>query len=179
MGMGQMLSVLGALMLLSMVSLGINSMIISKTTTMLEAEASLSAVSLAQTMIDEIQTKSYDASTVGSRIYDASDFTTASGLGPNGLTETPYVPKPDTYNPFRSVKYYNDVDDYHLYRRRASTPILGYFDILDSIYYVKESDPSTKSTTQTFFKKIVVKVTHRNMSYPVYLSDVVVYRRYF
>ena len=49
MGMGQMLSVLGALMLLSMVSLGINTMLVSKTTVMLEAEASLSAISLAQT----------------------------------------------------------------------------------------------------------------------------------
>ena len=179
MGMGQMLSVLGALMLLSMVSLGINTMLVSKTTVMLEAEASLSAISLAQTMIDEIQTKAYDAATVTAKVYDTSDLTASGGLGPNGITETPNVPQPDVSSPFKSVKYYNDVDDYNLYRRRASTPILGNFDILDSIYYVKESNPSTKSTSQTFFKKIVVKITHRNMAYPLYLSDVVVYRRYF
>lgn len=179
MGTGQMLSVLGALMLLSMVSLGINAMILSKTTTMLEAEASLNAISLAQTMIDEIQTKPYDAATVSAKVYDASDFTAAGSLGPNGATEVPYVPQPDVSTPFKSVKYYNDVDDYHLYRRTAFTPILGNFTLLDSIYYVKESNPSTKSTTQTFYKKIVVKVTHRNMSYPLYLSDVIVYRRYF
>ena len=178
MGLGQMMSVIGALMLLSMVSLGINTMIIGKTTTMLEAEASLAAISLAQTMIDEIQTKSYDASTVTQHVYNAANFTASASLGPNA-TEQSNVSLPDNSTPFKSDKYYNDVDDYNYYRRSASTPLLGTFTITDTIYYVSETDPNQVSSTQTFFKKIVITVRHPNMSYPLQLSDIAVYRRYF
>ena len=178
MGTGQMLSVLGAIMILSMVSLAINTMIIGKTTTMLEAEASLTAISLAQTMIDEILTKSYDLATVTQKVYDPTLFTAASGLGPNS-TETSNVPLPDAATPFKSYKYYNDVDDYNGYRRTASTPLLGKFTIVDTVYYVSESNPNQKLSTQTFFKKIVVTVRHPNMSYPLQMSDLAVYRRYF
>ena len=178
MGLGQMMSVIGALMLLSMVSLGINTMIIGKTTTMLEAEASLAAISLAQTMIDEIQTTNFDENTIGTKVYNATDLTAAGSFGPSG-TEASNVPLPDNASPFKSLTKYNDVDDYNNYRRTASTPLLGNFTIEDSVYYVLETNPNTKSSTQTFFKKIVVKVTHRNMSFPLYLSDVAIYRRYF
>ena len=178
MNTGQMFTVLGALVLLSMVSLSINSMIINKTTTMLEAQASLNAISLAQSMLDEIMTKSFDLATVSAKIYDPSDLTAPSSLGPSS-SEASNVPLPDAANPFRSVKYYNDVDYYHRYRRIASTPTMGPFTILDTVYYVVETNPDQKSSTQTFFKKVIVTVTHQNMTYPVKLSDVAIYRRYF
>ncbi len=175
---GQMLMVLGALMLLSMVSLSINTMFIGKTTTMLDAEASLNAISIAQTMIDEIMVKSYDAATVSSKIFNASAFTAPGSLGANG-TETSNVPQPDTSSPFKSINNYNDVDDYHLYRRTVNTPRLGKFTVRDSVFYVVESNPDQKSFTQTFNKKIVVTITHPNMLRPLQISDVAVYRRYF
>ncbi len=170
--------VLGAVMLLSLVSLSINTMIVGKTTTMLEAEANLTAISLAQSMIDEIQRKSYDAVTVSALVYDPSNFTAAGSLGCSS-TEAANVPLPDATVPYKSDTYYNDVDDYNNYRRTAFTSLLGNFTIVDSVYYVSESDPNLRSSTQTFFKKIVVKVTHPNMSYPMTISDIAVYRRYF
>lgn len=176
--MSQMLMVLGAIMLLSMVSLSVNTMFIGKTTTMLDAEANLNAISIAQTMIDEIMVKSYDASTVSAKIFNPSSFTGAGSLGANG-TETSNVSQPDTASPFRSVQYYNDVDDYHLYRRVVNTPRLGKFVVKDSVFYVLESNPDQKAMTQTFHKKVVVTVSHPNMLRPLQLSDVAVYRRYF
>src|SRR5512147_3077970 len=98
MNTGQMMLVLGALMLLSMLSLSVNSMFIDKTTTMLDAEANLNAVSIAQSMLDEIMVQSYDAATVSAKIYSASDFTGAGSLGAN-FTESSFVPQPDTANP--------------------------------------------------------------------------------
>ncbi len=178
MGTGQILSVLGAIMILSMVSLAINTMIVGKTTTMLEAEASLTAISLAQTMIDEVQRKSFDKATVSTLVYDPTNFTASSSLGPDG-SELSNVPLPDSASPYNSDKYYNDVDDYNGYSRKASTPLMGTFTLMDSVYYVSESNPDSVSTTQTFFKKIVVRVSHPNMSYPLVISDVAVYRRYF
>lgn len=175
--MNQMFTIIGALVLLGTTSLGINFMLASKTTTMLEAEASLNAVSIAQTMIDEVMTKSYDAATAnGTKIYNASQFTGAGSLGCNS-TEAANVPQPDVS--FNSVKYYNDVDDYNNYQRNVSTPILGTFAVVDTVFYVSETNPDQKSYTQTFYKKAVVTIRHSNISYPLQLSDVVVYRKYF
>jgi len=174
---GQMLTVLGALALLSLVSLSVNTMIVGKTTMMLDAEAQLNAVSIAQSMIDEIMTKSYDAATATAKVYDPTQFTATGGLGCSS-TENTAVPKPDVY-PYKSVLGYNDVDDYHNYKRLAFTPRMGNFTVVDTVFYVSETNPNLVSGAQTFFKKVVVTVRHPNMTSPLQLSDVAVYRRYF
>src|SRR5258707_14562805 len=177
--MSQIFTIIGALVLLGIASLGINAMLASKTTTMLQAEASLNSVSVAQTMIDEIMTKSYDAVTAnGTKVYDSTAFTATASLGCSG-TEASQVPQPDVSNPFNSIQYYNDVDDYNNYQRKVSTPILGTFTVVDTVFYVSETDPNVTSTPQTYYKKVVVTVRHSNMSYPLQISDVVVYRKYF
>jgi hypothetical protein len=173
-----MMLVLGALMLLSMLSLSVNSMFIDKTTTMLDAEANLDAVSIAQSMIDEIMTKSYDAATISAKVYSADQFTAASGLGPNS-SEAAQVGTPDAATPFASVAAFSDVDDYNNYRRTVANPRLGNFTVIDTVFYVLETNPDTKTTSRTFHKKIVVTVKHRNMLRPLQISDIAVYRRYF
>jgi len=172
--------VLGALVLLGLASLGINHMLADKTIVMLEAEASLNATSIAQIMIDEVMTKSYDASTAGgSRVWDSTQFTSPAALGPNA-TETGNVGTlPDSSTPFRSDKYYNDVDDYNNYSRVVKTPILGKFTVVDTVYYLTEANLNVKSSSQTYYKKVLVTVRHPNMSFALQLSDVSVYRRYF
>lgn len=175
--MNQMFSVLGALVLLGFVTLSINSMLADKTITMLDAEADLNAVSIAQTMLDEIMTKSFDAVTAnGARIFDSTQFTPNDGLGPSGA-EYSHVGNFDQV--YASIKWFNDVDDYNHYKRIASTPVLGKFIVTDTVYYVTESNPDVRSNVQTNFKKIIVTVTHANMTYPLRLSDIAVYRKYF
>lgn len=194
MNTGQMLMVLGAMTLLSFVALSVNSMLVNKTTTMLETEANLNAVSLAQSMLDEVLTTSFDAVTAaGTKVYDSTGFTAAGSLGPSSseASSVPLPEPPDTAVPYKSLKYYNDIDDYDQYRRIAFASTMGPFSIIDSVFYVKESNPDLKSAAATFYKKIVVTVRHRNMyppgvtynqwtgKYYMQLSDVAVYRRYF
>ena len=175
--MQQMLAVLFSMVLLGSAILGVNVMLIDKTETMLEAEASLTAVSLGQSMMDEIMTKSYDQVTAnGTRIWDSTLFTDPGALGPSGA-ESGLVPLPDPSG--LSDRYYNDVDDYHGYTRRASTPVLGNFTVRDSVYYVSEANLDVKVNHETSFKRIVIVVTHRNMRYSLYLRDLVVYRKFF
>ncbi|MBI5214576.1 MAG: hypothetical protein HY960_02365 [Ignavibacteriae bacterium] len=178
MNTGQMLAVLVALCLLGVVSLTNNTLMISKTKTMLEAEASLNAISIAQTLIDEIMTKNYDLATITKKVVNAGDFTSSESLGPNE-TEKKSVPLPDVGPTFRSIKYYNDIDDYDGYRRIVSTPKMGNFTLLVDIYYVSEIYPDQLSKDATFHKKIVVSVSHLNLAKSLYLSDISVYRRYF
>ncbi len=178
MGTGQMMTVIVALALLGLVSLRNNSMMLTKSQTMYEAEASLDAVSYAQSLLDEIMQTSYDAATTTQKVFSASEFTSASGLGPNA-TEARAVPLPDSGNTFKSILYYSDVDDYNGYQRKIYNSRMGTFTLNVSVFYVSESNPNQTATTQTFFKKIVVTVTHLNMSKPLFLSNISIYRRYF
>jgi len=198
-----MLAALGALVLLSIVSVTVNKMMASKTNTMLEVEADLNAISLGQSMLDEIMASDYDLATGGGvKVYDSTKFTASVDLGPSSAEQSK-VPLPDSLvlpgpnqmpsvdSVYKSSKYYSDVDDYNGYKRIAFTSTMTNFYIIDTVYYVRESNPDVKSTAQTFYKKAVVTIRHRNMypagvpfnawsgKYCLRISDVVVYRRYF
>ena len=171
---GQMMYVLGAFALLSLLVLSVNRIIVENTTVMLENEASISAISLAQAMVDEIQTKEFDENTIAARVYNVSGLTSVAALGRDAGES---VPTTDVY-PYLSVSAFDDVDDYNGYKRKVTSPRLGDFTISDSVYYLVASNLNLKSSTQTFYKKIVVTVTHPNMKRPIVLNDVAVYRRY-
>lgn len=197
MNTGQMVLVIGALTLLSILTLSVNSLIVSKTTTILRAEAELAAISIAQTMIDEIKTKYFDAiiTTDTTKVYSASSFTAPGSLGPSAAeaAKVPLPDPPDTLVPYKSLKKtnYGDVDDYNNYRRFYYSYALGLFTVVDTVYYVQITNPDQKSGVQTFMKKIIVTVRHRNLvpemsgydqwrsRYCIQLSDVAIYRRYF
>ncbi len=202
MNTGQVLMILGALMLLSMVTFSVNSLIVSKTFSMLQSEAHLTAISVAQSMIDEIMTCAFDSAVVGSspRVWDSTKFTPPDRLGPEtscpapSVNEVALVPRPeapDTTVPYKSITAYNDIDDYNYYKRYYYSPALGLFTVCDTVYYVQEANPEVRSTKQTFFKKVVVTVRHMNLCPPgvsftpwtgdsyLQLTDVAVYRRYY
>ncbi len=201
MNTGQVLLIIAALVVLSFVTLAINSMLLSKTTTILQSEAHLTAISIAQSMIDEIMVAAYDSATDGKRVYPGQEtkLTPSVYLGPETNTipseiSAVTIPElPDTTIAYKSATKYNDIDDYNNYKRYYYSPSLGTFTVVDTVFYVLFTDPNTKSNTQTFFKKVVVTVRHPNLyppdefqSYDLWrgrfylqLSDVVVYRRYF
>ena len=178
MNLGQLLLVVGALALLASLQLGINSSVIRASMTTYDGEATVEAISIGQAMIDEIQTQAYDSITVFQFVSNPANFTPIARLGPDIDSEkVAYVPKPDTL-PYKSQLKYNDVDDYNGYSRIVKSPYLGAFTINDTVYYASEADQTTKSNTPTWYKKIVVKVTHPNLLYPVILKSLVVYRKY-
>ncbi len=197
MNTGQILLVIGALTLLSIVSLSVNTLIVSKTTTILQAEAELTAISIAQSMLDEVKTKYFDQRVAydSVKVFNPSFFTAPASFGPSGAeaVKVPLPEPPDTVVPYKSMKKsnYDDVDDYHNYRRFYYSHALGLFTVVDTVFYVLESNPDQVSGTQTFVKKIVVTVRHRNLApaeasynqwtskYFLQLSDIAIYRRYY
>jgi hypothetical protein len=166
--------VVGAFALLALIALGVNGRIVEQTTVMLDTEASITSISIGQAMIDEMKEKEFDTHTVGARVYSVASMTPSNLLGPESGESISF---PDAF-PYASMSTYNDADDYNGYRRLVSTPRMGGFTVEDSVYYVSDSNLDVKSSTQTFYKKIVVRVTHPNMKAPVTLTDVIVYRRY-
>ncbi len=188
MNTGQTLLVIGAFAILSLITVSANSTILTTTTTGLEMEANLSALSMAESMMDEILDKPFDQAVAsGARIFSPSGMTSVGSLGPdagetittNGGIDTSSI---DT---FLSKTRFNDVDDYNHYHRQAWDPRLGWFDVVDTVTYVDE-DNMTLIATQTFHKQITITVTNSSMSkdnngnvVPLVMKDISVYRKYF
>jgi hypothetical protein len=172
----QLLLVLGAFALLATIQLSINSMVLQASVVSYDNEATFNAMSIGQAMIDEIRATGtlYDQAAKYGVVYDSTQLTSPSMLGPDS-GET--ISLPDRY-PYQSQVVYNDVDDYNGYSRIDSSTVLGKFTVTDTIYYVQDANQSIKSSTQTWYKKIVVTVKHPSLLYPVVLKSLVVYRKY-
>jgi hypothetical protein len=186
--MGQTMLILGAFALLSVLVLSVNQTLLSTQTIGLEMEANMTALSIGQSLMDEIATQEFDErTTTGVKIYSASEMTPVNSLRPEvgtsaqpGYTEqtitwidSAYYDKNGSIRPydnggiyydFASKKYFDDVDDYNGYRRKVYDYKLGYF--MDSVHveYVQENLPDSTSSTQTNQKRITIWVTHPNLS---------------
>jgi hypothetical protein len=177
MGTNQIMLILGALVILVTLQLSINAAIIRSTSTSLDGEATIDAMSMGQAMIDEIRTMAYDSIACRRLVTNPADFTPAAALGPDGDSLEYRITLDQA--PFQSQIVYNDVDDYNGYTRIVASPRLGNFTVHDSVYYVTDFDQNTYSSTPTYFKKVIVTVTHPDLLYPVVMKSLVVYRRYF
>ena len=194
--------ILGAFALLSLLALSINQTLLSTQTIGLEMEANLTALSIAQTLMDEITTQEFDErTTTGVKIYSTSEMTPIADLGPEA-GETPITWVDSAYydlagttapydnggilHDFKSKAYFDDVDDYNRYRRKAYDYRMGYFDISVVIQYVIEDTPDSISSVRTNQKRINIAVTQFNLSkdqagvvISLRLKDLAVYRRFF
>ncbi|MGB2868926.1 MAG: hypothetical protein WBD36_10770 [Bacteroidota bacterium] len=196
MSTGQTMLVLGAFTLLSMLTLTMNRTIFGSVNLGFEMETNLNGISIAQSLMDEILTQDFDErTTTGVKIYSASDMTAAASFGPD-LSSSPeiaitwedsaYTDGSGVFHDYESKAKWDDVDDYHRYRRRVWDKRLGWFH--DSVYvqYVNEDSPDSVVTSPVQHKRVTVVVTHPNLPknesgtvYPVVLRDLSVYRRFF
>ncbi len=126
----------------------------------------ITAISLAQAVIDEAKTKAFDSYTYTNTITVPDSLTNPTKLGPEA-GET--VPKPDTlfaggpytaaYKGFRSTYLFNDLDDYDKYQRLVNTPRAEKYTIQVKVNYANETDPDFLKMTRTFCKKMTVNVS--------------------
>lgn len=177
---------IGAFTLLATLTLAINATIVQTSNMGLEMEANLNALSYAQSMLDEILTKSFDENTTNNRrVFTNAGMTSSGSFGPDGgETLSPPIDSSRT-NTFRSTWRFDDVDDYHGYQRWVWNPRLGWFIIRDTVRYVHE-DNLTSQAAQTWHKKITVNVQNYSMIkdqagnvIPYRMHDVAVYRKYY
>ncbi len=176
---------IGAFVLLSTLTLGVNTTIINTTTLGFEMEANLNALSYAQSMLDEIHTRAFDESvTAGKRVFTYGAMTTVGMFGPDAGESITGVDSSRT-GTFLSQTRFDDVDDYHLYTRWVWNTRLGWFIIRDTVRYIDE-DNLTVQSSQSWHKKIIVNVQNYSMSkdvngiiLPYRLIDISVYRKYY
>lgn len=186
MNTGQMMLVIGAFAMLATLALSINGTIINTMSLSVESEMAMNAHAFAQSMLDEILTKWFDQKAISTKIYKYSDMTPVSQFGPDIGEGFAKVNGFDVN--FTSLVKYNDVDDYHKYKRKITNNLGWVFTVIDSIDYVYEGQDSTdiRASSQTFYKRITVYVYNDNMAkdasgnvIPVVMKDFAVYRRYF
>ena len=144
---------IGALLLLSLASLRFNSVILENTTVETENKVYLTAFSLADDLIEEIKQKAFDERTI--------DF---QAINVNQLTYPPDKEGGETW------PYFDDVDDYNNYIKPVSLPHVEDYTVSCTVNYSTASGDDLY--TQSFYKKVTVKVTSKYMSSPLYLKFV-------
>ncbi|MCK6606603.1 MAG: hypothetical protein HUU43_10005 [Ignavibacteriaceae bacterium] len=165
----------GALMLLGFFILTNNTVITRNALLEQETSYSLTAIALAQSLIEEVKMKSFDEATISTAISSTALLTSPVLLGTDGGFEVFRSPDTETGGIFRSTTIYDDVDDYNNYRRTVSTPTAGNFTVSSTVTYVDINNPSSVSAAQTWAKKITVTVTNTFMPDFVSLEYVFAY----
>ncbi len=140
---------LGAIILLSIASLSMNRGFDTNDAVMRNSKYAVMATSIASSIIEEATAKAFDQSTADSLIM------TTDGLTPPGQFGL---------DAGESVASMNDFDDYDGFTRLDTIDAGGamnkiVFSTTCSVYYVNPDSPDMAQYSQTWYKKIVVKVT--------------------
>jgi hypothetical protein len=162
MNLGQTMLSAGALVLLTVLVINAHRLVVQSGDAAVSAEAAQVGIDLAQSLLDEIQTKRFDQYSDTSGTQNPSSFTDPSALGP-GAGES--ITLPDT-KLYKSIGKYNDVDDYHGYSRTAVVGQFSGFTLNVTASYVQDDDPDVIVSYRTYTKRVEVKVTN-----PTYFKD--------
>jgi hypothetical protein len=169
MNTGQSILTLLAMLLLSTLVLRVNSTLLNSGNTVTNAKLGLTAISLAQSRLEEIKSKAFDNKTVGTVVSSTSSLTSSSTKEPDN----------GTYPNFNDVEDYNGfsykdtvIINPHLSRDSTNWII---FNELDSVVYVSSSSPDQISSSQTWNKKIIVKIWQKQMTDTIKVSTIFSY----
>jgi hypothetical protein len=139
-----MLMSMGAIVLLSTITLRVNTSNLMNETIRDEAQYGVLATSIATSIIEEATSKSFDESSDSTSVSSLSELTLAGLLGPeSGETDSTF----------------DDFDDYNGFTKRDSTMPSAIFDISCEVMYIHKSNLKVKSNSEQWHKKINVIVS--------------------
>lgn len=149
------------IMLLTVLILNVNQSQNTHSSTVLFNESVISASALAQSMLDEIQSRAFDENTIVSAADAVTDLTVNASLGPDGGES--------------NSTQFDDVDDYDGYGRVDTLTRLGTFNTAVDVYYVTKANPSASSGSRTFVKRIDVFITNAYLADTVKFNHLIAY----
>ena len=157
----QMLLIIGALLLLSLISLSVNRAVLLSQETSSEGDAVLVATSLAQSLIEEVSRKKFDQKVVSGSVTKPDSLTPTSRLGPDAGEVFPN---------------FNDLDDFNGCSRTTSTQLLGNFRLKCRVWYTDSTLVGDSTSSRTFMKTIsVVADSNGFLKSPVTLRTILSY----
>jgi MSHA pilin protein MshD len=148
MNTGQSLLSLGAMTLVALIVLQVNTGFVMTSSTLLDNKLNILAISLASSIIEEASGKAFDANTIIDAASTSSDLTYPSSLGP-GAGET--------------YPNFNDFDDYNGFTITNNHLSSAEFIITSKVNYINSNNPDQSVSVPTWHKKITVYVTSPSM----------------
>jgi hypothetical protein len=161
MNSGQMLLSIGALLLLSLTVLRVNNTILQTDSVMMDSKFGILATSIATSFIEKASKKAFDANTFDDAVSSLSGLTAANGLGPGSGETTP--------------ESFNDFDDFNGYTEQISNLPSAVFDVSCEVCYVNPTNPDGKLNTQSWNKRMTVKVSSPSSQDTIKISTIYSY----
>jgi hypothetical protein len=168
MNTGQMLLTLGALILLSTLTLRVNTTQLSTQDTMQNSKFGVLAVSVASSIMEEASEKAFDEISVGNFIDDTKSL---SKRDKSGFKIDPGE-NPDNSNTF------DDFDDFDGYSKIDSTMPSAIFNVSCIVNYVDPDEKDFITTKNTWHKQLIIKVTSPSMADSIEMTKIFSYWKF-
>lgn len=151
MGLGQTILTIGAITLLMVIMLGVNTNNLQTMTFLQDTKFGVLATSLGTSIIEEANAKAFDLATADSADSNVNHLTSPIGLGPA---------------PGEKYPYFNDVDDFNGFKDTISNMKSAKYFVKCQVYYVDPfaSGTEKKVNYRTWHKKISVFITSPSMN---------------
>jgi hypothetical protein len=161
----QMILALGAMILLTILITNVNKNSLYTEDVMYDSNFGITATSIASSIIEDASKKRFDNVFYygDSIVTDASKFTHPDFLG---IDSGEVATDPRTFN---------DFDDYNGYTGVDSTMPSAVFEYAGTVSYVDPTNPDGILNTQSFHKKITVKVWSISMKDTMIMSSIYSY----
>jgi hypothetical protein len=166
MNTGQMLLTLGALILLSLLTLRVNSSQLSTQDTMQNSKFGILAVSVASSIMQEASEKSFDENSVEDFLSTLNLLTNRNSFG----TESGEIA--DSSNTF------DDFDDFDGYSKIDSTMPSAIFNVSCIVNYVDPDEKDFITTKNTWHKQLIIKVTSPSMADTIQMTKIFSYWKF-
>ena len=151
-GYTEVLQVIGATIIFSLILTTANRFMLSNTQRQVGTEVEISAVTLAQDLIEEAKLRPFDASTAGGNIpLDVPDDFTAAPFAQTTITDRSLI------NTFEGFNGYTEAIDTGL----------GEYSIEAEVDYVLESNLNQVTTSKTRHKRLTVTITNPSITSPI------------
>ena len=148
MNTGQSLLSMGAMALVAIIILQVNTGFVMTSSNLLDNKLNILAISLASSIIEEASGKAFDANTVTDAAASLSDLTYSGSLGKSSTESYPN---------------FNDFDDYNGLDITSTVLSSAEFNVKSEVYYIDPKKPDLKSSLNTWHKKITVYVTSKSL----------------
>ena len=142
-----MMLILAGIFFLAMLILNVNKSTGNRIKELASNESVIQATALAESMLEEIQSKAFDEKTVNNSVTDANLLSPVLAMGKD--------------NGEKQNTSFDDIDDYNNYIMLYKVGGMGDFNIRISVDYVKENSPDKPSSIRTFLKRIRVAITNQ------------------
>lgn len=161
----QMILALGAMILLTILITNVNKNSLYTEDVMYDSNFGITATSIASSIIEDASKKRFDHIyySDSTAVYNVNNFTAAADLGI------------DSGEVADNARTFNDFDDYDGYTGIDSTMPSAKFEFSSKVNYIDPNDPDATINTQSYHKKITVRVWSKSMKDTMIMSSIYSY----